>query len=109
MPSPEASVNFLREILRFCEACAARNYVAEEVQADYAHFGSWSIRIHSHSKDSPREIVFTWDAREAQLQIKERIRDEQGLWPLRLIDETKLDTSKGETPFTRCLDYLDTR
>lgn len=107
MSSPEASLNFLRDVLRFCEACAARCFVAEEVQADYTHFGSWSIRIDSHSKESRRQIVFEWDGREGRLQIKERLRDEQGLWPLCLINDMKLATSKGEDPFTQCLEYLD--
>lgn len=107
MPSPEASINFLREVLEFCDSCAARGYVVERVEADYQYFGAWSIAIGESSAQERRAIVFTWDAREGELAIKERIRDKAGLWPLKLIDERKIETSKGDDPFARCLEYLD--
>jgi hypothetical protein len=106
MSSPEASIQFLREVLRFCEACAARGYVVEGVEAEYS-FGPWTIRLSSRSEEASRGIVFSWDGREGRLAIKERVRDDLGLWPLKLIDDLKVDTSTGDDPFTHCLEYLD--
>ena len=105
MPPPEASINFLREILGFCEACAAKSFITEGVEADYAHFGSWTVRVRAQTRVEPRALIMTWDGREGELAIKERIRDVSGNWPLKAVAETKLDTSRGEDPF--CLEFLD--
>jgi hypothetical protein len=107
MASAEHSIDFLWEVFRFCEACAAKGFITEGVEADYAHFGSWTVRIRARSRTKPRSLIATWDGREGELAIKERVRDVTGNWPLKAAAETKLDTSKGDDPFTYCLQFLD--
>ena len=106
MASAENSINFLRKILRFCEACATRGYITEGIEADYAGFGSWSIRLGTrvNGRDS---IVLAWDGREGRLTIKKRVPEPSGIWPLKAVAEMDLETSKGEDPFTHCLQFLD--
>jgi hypothetical protein len=107
MGSTEASVDFLRKILGFCKACAAKGFITEGVEADYAAFGSWTIRIRAPARVEPRSLSMTWDGREGELTTKERMRDVTGNWPLKAVAEVKLDTSKGDNPFTYCLEFLD--
>ena len=107
MGSAEASVGFLREILAFCEACAAKGFITEGVEADYAHFGSWTVRVRARTRVEPRALTMTWDGREGELVIKERMRDVSGNWPLKAVAETRLVTSEGDDPFAYCLHFLD--
>jgi hypothetical protein len=107
MGSAEDSVAFLHRIVGFCQACAAKGFITEGVEADYAHFGSWTVRLRARTRVEPRALIMTWDAREGELAIKERMRDVSGNWPLKAVAETKLDTSKGDDPFTYCLEFLD--